>query len=331
MAIEKYSKRDDAMSNKMEDYVRIAHIMAECDAENVRVIKSKISEDEAKAKLEAFLNTKDISVSRGLPAKLIDAIRKAGEPKIRKEYFSVIASYFNLSSVEFSYSYMYNGNLINMSPRRYNIDMDFSVFVETLDGRYHQTIMGKKTPMDNMWDGLLQEELTDDFEEGFVAHNLLPEDSERESKESMRLLHAKFKDRLMDVVQEEKLNNSKAREVSNVNIIDKEYTYTTYVFAAPFYVFQYDLGKKVVTITVDAYSGEISTPIVNNPLARVLFAHELEEPSFNLILCILCGCIVPIAGAAVYAFSYLSKKSKYEKSTFAPVPKYNLNELKNLM
>ena len=327
MAIKKYLDRKQSLTESREDYVRIAAIMASCDKENIRIIKSKISEDEAEAKLKAFLETSDITVKRGINAKLLNAIKGAGKPILHKEYYSVIASYFHISEVEYDYSYVLNGNTCNITPKRKGANIDFSVFVETLDGRYYQTLVGEKTPMDK-WSGLLEEECTSDFEDGFAAHELLAEDSERESKLSMRYLNQKLTARLKEIVQGEL---GAARKLTALGLIDKEYTYNTYVFAAPFYVFQYDLGKQIVTITIDAYSGEISTPIVNNPLARALFAHELEEPKFNIALLLICAIIVPFMGAVLYALWYFMKKSKYEKSTFEGVPKYTLEELKKLM
>lgn len=327
MAIKKYLDRKQSLTESKEDYTRIAAIMASCSEENIRIIKSKLSEAEAKAKLKAFLETSDITVKRGINAKLLNAIKNASQPIIHKEYYSVIASYFHVSEVEYDYSYVLNGNTINITPKRKSANMDFSVFVETLDGRYYQTLLGEKTPMDK-WGGLLEEECISDFEEGFAAHELLAEDSERESKISMQMLNTKLKNQLREIVQDQL---GAARKISHIGLVDKEYTYNTYVFATPFYVFQYDLGKQIVTITVDAYSGEISTPIVNNPLARALFAHELNEPKFNILLLIICAIIVPFMGAVLYALWYFMKKSKYEKSTFEGVPKYTLEELKKLM
>ena len=328
MAIKKYLDRKQSYSESKEDYVRVAAIMASCDAENIRIIKAKLSEDEAKAKLKSFLETSDITVQRGINAKLLNAIKSAGEPIMHKEYYSVIASYFHVSEVEYDYSYVLNGNTINITPKRKGANMDFSVFVETLDGRYYKTLVGNdKTPMDK-WSALLEDECISDFEDGFVAHELLAEDSERESKLSMKYLSQKLTARLKEIVQDEL---GSARRLSALGLIDKEYSYNTYVFAAPFYVFQYDTGKQIVTVTVDAYSGEVSTPVVNNPLARALFAHEMEEPKLNIALLIICAMIMPFMGGVLYALWYRMQKGKYDKSTFEGVPKYTYEELKKLM
>jgi hypothetical protein len=327
MAIAKYTTRAEALINSKEEYVRISSIMAECEPENVLIVGCKLTEDDARAKVADFLANEKLPTDRGVNGKLAQALRNAATPTVRKEYYSVIASYFHISEVEYDYSYRLNGNVIDMSPKRVGANMDFIAAVETLDGRYYQTLMGKRTPM-NMWDDLLESECVEDFEEGFLAHKMFPEDSERESKESMRLLNTQLKARMNELVQEQL---GKARRLENVNIIDKVYTYVERVLAAPFYVFNYDLGKQVVTITVDAYSGVVSTPVVNNPLSYALFAKVGEAPSFSIPMCVICGVVIPVFGAVIYGAGHILKKAKYEKAQRKDVPKFTLEEMKALL
>lgn len=326
MAIEKYTTRADALTNSKEDYVRRSSIMASCEPENVLIVGVKLTEDEAREKLKAFLENPTLPTDRGVNAKLAAEL-KAATPVVHKEYYSVITSYFHISEVEYDYSYRLNGNTINMSPKRVGANMDFIAAVETLDGRYYQTLMGKRTAM-NAWNDLLESECVEDFEEGFSAHQMFAEDSERESKESMKLLHSQLKARMNELVQEQL---GTARRLENVNIIDKKYTYVERVLAAPFYIFNYDLGKKVVTVSVDAYSGVVGTPVVNNPLGRALFEKVGEEPSFSVVMCVICGVIVPVFGAVLYAGSHFLKKAKYQKGQRKDVPKYTLEEMKALL
>lgn len=332
MAFEKISKRSDDLVDNKAEYARVAAIMADCTPEDVLVVGCKLTEEDAKAKLQSFLDTSNISVSRGINAKLLKAI-KAATPVMRKEYYGVIMSYFNVSKVEYGYSYRLNGNLINMNPKVVNCsNMNFTVSVETLDGRYYQDMAGKRTLM-RAWDGLLESELVDEFEDGFVAHTLLAEDSSRESKASMRSLNSQLYDKMVELTQ---ADIGKARKVVAVDIVDKEYTYATKVLAAPFYIFNYDLGKEVVTISVDAYTGEVGTPIENNPLGRALFEtpEGPKPPKFNIVVCLVLGIVVPVIGAAFYCLDYLSKKKKAPKrDKYLPyeIPKYTLEEMKALL
>ena len=326
MAIAKFKTRGEGLTNSKEEYVRVSSIMAECEPENVLIVGSKLTEDEAREKVKAFLENPSLPTERGVNAKLAAELKNA-TPVVHKEYYSVIASYFHISEIEYDYSYRLNGNVIDMSPKRVGANMDFIAAVETLDGRYYQTLMGKRTPM-NAWNDLLESECVEDFEEGFLANQLFAEDSERESKESMRLLNTQLKARMNELVQEQL---GKARRLENVNIIDKEYTYVERVLAAPFYIFNYDLGKKVVTISVDAYSGVVGTPVVNNPLGRALFAKVGEEPSFSVVMCVICGVIIPVFGAVLYGAGHMLKKAKYEKGQRKDIPKYTLEEMKALL
>lgn len=327
MAAKKFTKRSEVLCENKERYVRNATIMAELKEEDVRIIKSKISEDRAKAILKNFIETSDITVKRGVKAKLIKALKNAGTPIMRKEYYSVIASYFHISGVEYEYSYMYNGNTIDINPEPKGANMDFSVFTETLDGRYCKTLCGPKKPM-NVWNNLLEDECISDFEEGFVAHALMGEDYTRDSHLSMGMLNSMLRARVEEIVQGEL---GSKRPIVSLNLLNKEYTYTSYVFAAPFYVFQYDLGKQIVTITVDAYSGEVSTPIINNPLGIALYAPEDDEPDFNVFSLILHIFMPPIIGGVLYWMDYSKKKSKYKKSAYVKAPKYSIDELRALM
>jgi len=315
------------MCSDKNEYVESAASMAKCNAENVLIIGCKLTESEAKAKLEEFISRDGLPSSNGIPIQLVNAIRKAGEPVVRREYYSVITSYFHVSEVEFDYSYTYNGNSIDMSPSKRGANMDISVFVETLDGRYTKKLMGNRVPMD-AWNDLRESECVDEFEEGFVAHKLLDKDVEMESKASMRILEDKLEERIKEIVQDEL---GSARKLDRLTVIDEKYTYNPYVFAAPFYIFQYDTGKKIITISVDAYSGEIGFPIVNNPLGLAVLSHKLEEPDFSILFCVIFGVIIPVFGAVLYGLDYFMKKIKYENSVMKGTPKFKYEELKQLI
>lgn len=327
MAITKYSKRSDSLISTKEEYARHSSIMAECKEDDILVVKCKITEEQAREKVEAMIADNGSGLLYGVNFKLIEALRKASTPVVHKEYYSVIASYFHISEIEFDYSYSLNGDVINMSPKRVSANMDFCAAVETLDGRYKKSFNGTREPYD-AWGDLLESECTDTFEEGFKAHKMFGEDSTRESKESMRILNRKLNERMRELVQ---ADLGKARRIEVVNIIDKEYSYVTKVLAAPFYVFNYDLGNKIVTISVDAYSGRISTPIVNNPLGLVMLAKTVEEPYFSIPICIVCGLAMIGLGAVLYALNYYSKKAKFNKSRVEDAPKYSFNNLKELI
>ena len=327
MAIPKYSKRSDSLLGTREEYARNAAIMAECSEDDILVVKCKITEEQAREKVEAMIADDGSGMLYAVNFKLIEALRKANAPIVHKEYYSAITSYFHISEIEFDYSYTLKGDVINMSPKRVSANMDFCAAVETLDGRYTQSFNGTREPFD-AWGDLLESECTDTFEEGFMAHKIFPEDSTRESKESMRILNKKLNARMVELVQEDL---GKARRVQAVNIIDKQYSYVTKVLATPFYVFNYDLGNKIVTISVDAYSGRVNRPIVNNPLGLVMLSKTVEEPYFSIPICIVCGVAMIGLGAVLYALNYYSKKAKFNNSRMEDAPKYSFDELKELI
>lgn len=327
MRMKKYQNRKESLLSNKEDYVRNATVMFDCNADDVRIVGCKITEQEARDKVRAALNAKDAAMQLGVHYKLVDALKTAAEPIVHKEYYSVIASWFHISKIEYDYSYRLNDNVINMSPVQMNVAMNFCAAVETLDGRYRQSIAGKRTDL-SIWDDLLESDCVEDFEDGFTAHELVGEDEIRESKESMRILNTKLNAQVKEWKQDE-LGSS--RRITELRVIDKEYTYNTKVLAAPFYVFNYDLGNKIVTISVDAYSGVVGTPVVNNPLGLVLLAKPCEEPYFSVPICIVCGIVCIGLGAALYALGYYLKKMKFNHATAKDAPKYSFDELKQLI
>lgn len=327
MRMKKYQNRKESLLSNKEDYVRNATVMFDCNADDVRIVGCKITEQEARDKVRAALNAKDAAMQLGVHYKLVDALKTAAEPIVHKEYYSVIASWFHISKIEYDYSYRLNDNVINMSPVQMNVAMNFCAAVETLDGRYRQSIAGKRTDL-SIWDDLLESDCVEDFEDGFTAHELVGEDEIRESKESMRILNTKLNAQVKEWKQDE-LGSS--RRITELRVIDKEYTYNTKVLAAPFYIFNYDLGNKIVTISVDAYSGVVGTPVVNNPLGLALLAKPCEEPYFSVLICIVCGIVCIGIGAALYALGYYLKKMKFNHATAKDAPKYSFDELKQLI
>lgn len=327
MAIKKYSNRSEALCSKKEEYIRSTAITAGCDEEDILIVGSKITADRALEIVTDRLKANDAPVSLGVHHKLIEALRAAGRPTVHSEYYSVISSYFHISQVEYRYNYYLDGKLINMSPRKANADMDFIVAVETLDGRYRQTLGMERNQLE-VWNDLLESDCVEDFEPGFRAHLLLEEDITRESRASMTILNQKLNARVRELQQEEL---GKGRVLDSMDILDKTYSYTTKVLAAPYYIFNYDLGGKVVTISVDAYSGQIGTPIVNNPLCYALLANPQEEPYFSVPLCVICGVAMIGIGAAIYAGIYYMKKKKFENAVAEGALKYSLVEMKKLL
>lgn len=328
--MKKYLNRKKALLTKKEDYVRNVKVMFNSEDDDILIVGCKLTEQEARNKVKEALDAKDAPLRLGVDAKLINALRKAEAPILHKEYYSVIASWFNISKIEYDYSYRLNDNVIDMSPVKVNVNMNYCAAVETLDGRYLQSITGERTNLD-IWDDLLESDCVDDFEDGFAAHELVGEDEIRESKESMRILNSKLNARVKELKQEEL---GVSRRITALRVINKEYTYNTKVLAAPFYIFNYDLGNKVVMISVDAYSGTVGTPVVNNPLGNALLAKPFEEPYFSVPICIVCGVVCIGLGAVIYALRYCFKKMKFNNATISKdmdIPKYSLNELKELM
>lgn len=326
MAITKYSCRNDSLLDTKEEYLTHTSIMAGCEKDDILIVKSKITEEQALARVKEMIWDKGSALHYGVNHKLLEALRIAADPVIHKEYYSVMASYFHISDVEYEYTYYLNGTHYTVNPVKCGANMDFSVFVETLDGRYRKS-GNDRLPLDT-WDELLEDECIDDFEEGFKAHKMFAEDEIRESKESMSILNAKLRKQTQELVQSDL---GKSRHIDTFRLIDREYTYVAKVFAAPYYIFNYDLGNKIVTISVDAYSGTIGTPLVNNPLGLVLLGKTEEEPYFSVGLCVICGIVCVGLGAAVYVLYYLYKKAKFNNSKPKDAPKYTLDEMKKLI
>lgn len=326
MAITKYSCRNDSLLDTKEEYLTHTSIMAGCEEDDILIVKSKITEEQALERVKEMIWDKSSALYYGVNHKLFEALRIAADPVIHKEYYSVIASEFHISDVEYEYTYYLNGTHYTVNPIKCGANMDFPVAVETLDGRYRKS--GNDRIQFDTWDDVLIDECIDDFEEGFKAHKMFAEDEIRESKESMRILNAKLRKQTQELVQSDL---GKSRTIDTFRLIDREYTYVTKVFAAPYYIFNYDLGNKIVTISVDAYSGTVGTPLVNNPLGYVLLAKTEEEPYFSVGLCVICGIVCIGLGAALYALYYLYKKAKFNKSKPKDAPKYTLDEMKKLI
>lgn len=327
MATQKIMSRKEVLCENKEQLARNASIMVGCNEENIRIIKSKISEAEAKSKIEAFWDDPRLTFNRNVPSKLAKAIKNANAPIIRKEYFPVLANYFNVTEIEYSYCYTLNDDVIKINPHRYEVDMDVSVFVESIAGRYIETAVGKKTFMGN-WEDLLESECISEFEDGFVAHKFSSEDEPHINKKVIDKYWNKVEGIIGNMVQKDL---GAARKLSWVSLIDQVSSRDCYTFAAPFYVFQYDLGNQIVTVTVDAYSGEVSTPIINEPFVRALYETEEKIPKLNIIILIIAMCFIPLIGGVLYWLSYMQKKSKALKTAPIKAPKYKLAELKNLM
>lgn len=111
----------------------------------------------------------------------------------------------------------------------------------------------------------------------------------------------------------------KSRRISSINIVDKKYDYREVNFVVPFYVFNYDTGKQIITITYNAYNGKISEPIINNPLSLIKYTSSdgTAKPKFNIIIFLLTMCIFI---GFLYLFDYLSKSYKYNKNANKTLP-----------
>ena len=80
MAIQKYSKRCDSLLGTREEYARNAAIMAECSEDDILVVKCKITEEQAREKVEAMIADNGSGLLYGVNFKLIEALRKANAP-----------------------------------------------------------------------------------------------------------------------------------------------------------------------------------------------------------------------------------------------------------
>ena len=310
--------RDEHLVKTKAELVKNLDIYLEgVNNEQVMVVKSYFSLDTAKTDIEKFIQKgemKDSIYGKKLKQQMKNLIKKA---EIHQEYYTVLGSLFHISSVEFSYNYYLNAKSYQISPQIYNTNIDINVFNKLFDGDYSFDTIANKTTNTN-YSNIQTSEIIDAFEDSFSAHKISNYEFNYDQKMSIKMMKSQLHSKLKDLKQEEL---GVSRHIDNLNLVDYKYTYSTCIFIMPFYVFNYDTGKEIVTILYNAYNGSISTPILNNPLALLENSSEKIgiKPQFSVLFFILSFVII-ILGPVCYILNYLLKSFKYKKKISSSLP-----------
>lgn len=311
--------RNEYLVNTKADLVKNLDVYLEGVKDNqVMVVRKNISLEKAKEDIKKYIDEgkiKEINIDRKIIKKLKTLIGKAS---IHQEYYNVIGSLFHVSSVEFSYNYYLNGNLISINPHVYNTNIDINVFESLFDGGYYYSLTGNEKTENTDYNSIETSEIVNELEDGFLAHTISNVEYEYDQKRSMKILRKNLISKLKDLKDEEL---GKSRKINSINLVDYKYDYSTVVFVVPFYVFNFDTGKETVTITYNAYNGQISEPICNNPLAILEYALKegTTRPSFNIFFFIL-SFVVIILGPVCYILNYLFKIAKFNRDIAKSLP-----------
>ena len=132
MAINNFRNRQETFCKTKDEFILCASTAAHCDKENVRIIKCVISEEEAKAKLNAYLQKENTPITNSI---------KSVNPKvIHKEYYPVIGTYFFVSEVEYDYDYSVRGMQVAGFPKKRGCSIEEFICVETLQNATHYAL-----------------------------------------------------------------------------------------------------------------------------------------------------------------------------------------------
>ena len=304
------NRNEYLVNNKLALVKNLDIFLEGMEVQQVMIVKSNISLEKAKKDIKEYIEKKNLS--KKLKNDLMNNLDKA---IIHQEYFDVVGSLFHVSSVEFSYSYYLDGRLIDITPHVYNTNIDIDVFDCLFDGGYEINFNDEKV-INTKYEEIPVDDIVEEFEEGFLAHIIGNDEHDYDQKRSMKLMNEKLYDKLKKLKGEEL---GKSRRISSINIVDKKYDYREVNFVVPFYVFNYDTGKQIITITYNAYNGKISEPIINNPLSLIKYTSTdgTAKPKFNIVVFLLTMCIFI---GFLYLFDYLSKSYKYNKNANKTLP-----------
>lgn len=288
------------------------------DEDEPLVLKSRTTEEQALHAVAQIITGGDNEVDKKFNKKIRKLIAKKNvQPSVKKVYQNVLMTFFKTQEAEYDYSYSLNGDFIDISPKRISINeghAEFTTGTECFSG----------TKDDLFWERLTQDSLTESPEEGYVFAVLKQSDIAKDSKASISRYNEQLKLWLEDYQQEQL---GAARRLYKSHVYDKKYTYTDAVLLAPYILVSYDLGDKIITFTVNAYSGKVEAMLLNDPLAR--FNYEFSAPpSFSIPIFLLISVCVLIFGSIFYIVSYTVKKLTYNSKILHG---YTLEELRKLL
>lgn len=299
--------------DSFDDYLNNLHTLRP-NVERPMIIKPTISEEQALRVVEAAID------SRKKTDPLVKLVVKKGvKPTVKKVYQNVLVTFFTTSEAEYDYTYSLNGESIHINPKRIAINEGYAEFTAAT-----QIFTGTGDLNSHDWPNVTKDMLCDDVDKGYVFAKLNQDDLQRDSKASMRQYNKQLKDWLIKYQQKEL---GKARVVTDVKIYDKEYDYDEAVLIAPFILVSYDLGDKIVTFSVKAFTGTLDEVLLNNPSARFEYVPDAAGAKFSLPLFLGAAIIVPFFGGVLYLMWYFKNNMSKSKQCVT----YSVSELKKLL
>lgn len=304
-------------SDNLNDYLaKLQQIKP--DEDEPLILKSTTTKEQALSAVGQIITGKDKELDKKFNKKVRKLIAKSNaQPTVKAVYHNVLMTFFKTQAVEYDYSYTLNGDYIDISPKRININEGYAEFTtgtECFSGTNDYWF----------WEHLKQDSLTETPEEGYVFATLNKNDLDKDSKESMNRYNEQLNRWVKDYQQEEL---GAARRVYQAHIYDKKYSYTDAVLLAPYILVSYDLGKMIVTFTVNAYNGKVESMLLNDPLAKFGF-NFLAPPSFSIPIFLVISVCILILGSVIYILHYLSQKITYNSKILHG---YTIDEIRKLL
>ncbi|MDE6211022.1 MAG: hypothetical protein K2G42_03535, partial [Clostridia bacterium] len=292
------------------------------DAGKILVLKANTTADNALKSVEKLI--KENGTKEKVNKQLLKKVaKKCITPTIKKVYQNVLMTFFKTNTVEYDYRYSYNGNVINISPKKIAINEGYAEFSSAT--QCYVGNVNKNYPYSYPWEKVTDDMLTDKIESDYVIANVKETDCEKDSKESMKQYNEKLKKWVMDFEQE-KLGV--ARSMYDATVYDKDYDYNEAVLLVPFILVSYDLGGSIITFPVCAITGSVETPLLNNPAAKFEYDESALPPSFSIVLCLIASVCMIVLGGVLYILFYLTKKISADSKSLNG---YTIDELKKLL
>ncbi len=306
------------MPNKEDFYAPSKDVLARhldiylegMNPDNVMVVRKTLSKEEAIQKVERYL-ADDFLKERRLSKKTKEAVKaKKDVAKIEGVYFPCLGYLYHVSRVEFGYSYHYNGKPISISPRVYDCNMDINAFFLPYDIDYHISSLNHQKMPNKDYEDVPNEDIVKDLESDFRIRTVGNIEHDYASKKASSDFVNKLKETLKEEKQKE---NGVSRPIFHIALADYDCSCTKMALLLPFYLFHYDTGKEIVTIAVNAYTGEVSSPLLANPVASISYAMEegLVYPSFSIGIFIIASLVMIILGGVIYALKHMLDIAKY--------------------
>ncbi|MDE6275435.1 MAG: hypothetical protein K2M75_02725 [Clostridia bacterium] len=284
------------------------------------ILKANVNSQSALSAVEKIINDSDKEYNRKL---LKMAAKKGITPTVKKVYQNVLMTFFKTNTVEYDYRYTYNGNIVNISPKKIAINEGYAEFSSAT-----QCYVGKVREgysYSYPWEKVTDDMLADEIESDYVIANVNEKDYEKDSKESMKQYNEKLKDWVKDFEQE---RLGAGRSMYGVTVYDKDYDYNETVLLVPFILVSYDLGNAIVTFPVCAITGSVETPLLNNPAARFAYDASALPPSFSIVLCLIASVCMVVIGGVLYTLYFIYRKISANARSLNG---YTIDELKKLL